>query len=45
MPVKNFRNGNGQPFSGFNFFTEMGPLCTKRKTPDRSRVFNLMSLR
>jgi hypothetical protein len=24
MPVKNSRTGNGQPFSAFEFFTEMG---------------------
>jgi len=26
MPVKNSRSGNGQPFSGFDFFTEMGKI-------------------
>jgi hypothetical protein len=26
MPVKNSRTGNGQPFSAFDFFTEMGMI-------------------
>jgi hypothetical protein len=27
MLVKNSRTGNAQPFSAFDFFTEMGTLC------------------